>query len=64
MRPFIDVITLVFGVDDLLAAIETVITGDHIGKGDGQKVVHGAFVSEQFQTDQKRGDGTVGDATE
>ena len=51
-----------FGVHDLLAAVEAIISGLHITDCDSYKVKGRAFEAEHFKTDQQGGNGAVGDA--
>lgn len=64
MSRFVNVIGFVFGIYDLLAAVQSEVSGEHIAEcGCKQKVRH-TVVAEQLETDQKRCDRAVGYSAE
>lgn len=58
------VFRLVFRVDDLLAAVQPVISRQHIAESNGDHIVWHPFESEQFKRNQKRCNRAVRDAAE
>ena len=54
---------LKFGVNNGLAVIQAVVTGEHIAGGCGDEKIIGIVKAEQFEGNEHGGNGTVGDAT-
>ena len=59
----VDVIGFVFGVDNLLTLVKSVITGEHIAECDSEQEIGHSLKTEQLEADQQRGQRAVGDAT-
>lgn len=43
---FIDIVGLVFGIHDFLAAVESVIAGEHITEGHGKQKIRHSVIAE------------------
>ena len=54
-------IKTIFGINDPLAGVQTVVSGQKIGKGDRRHIIQRTVKSEQFTADQERRDRTVCD---
>ena len=64
MRLFVDIVSLVLGVDDLLTLVETKVAGQHIAERDGKEKIWHTVISEQLKADEQRGDRAVCHAAE
>ena len=51
MSCLVDVTGFVFGVHNLLAPVQTKVSGEHIAESDSQKKIWHAVITEQFKTD-------------
>ena len=51
MSCLVDVTGFVFGVHNLLAPVQTKVSGEHIAESDSQKKIRHAVITEQFKTD-------------
>ena len=63
-RPSPNIRRAVFGVDDELALIETVVVREHVADGDDDGKHPEAFAPEEFHAHDKRGQRRVGDTAE
>ena len=50
MSCLVDVTGFVFGVHNLLAPVQTKVSGEHIAESDSQKKIWHAVITEQFTT--------------
>ena len=55
---------LKFGVNNGLAVIQAVVTGEHIAGSCGDEKIIGIVKAEQFEGNEHGGNGTVGNAAE
>ena len=60
----VDIIGLIFGVNNFLAAVESIVSGKHVADGDCDQVVISVVEAEQLEADQQRGDWAVCHAAE
>lgn len=51
MSCLVDVTGFVFGVHNLLAPVQTKVSGEHIAESGSQKKIRHAVITEQFKTD-------------
>ena len=51
VRCLVDVAGFVFGVHNLLAPVQTKVSGKHVAESDSQKKIRHAIITEQFKTD-------------
>lgn len=64
MRLFIDIACLKFRIHNLLAAVQSVITREHIAECNRKKQERHCGEAEHFKADQQRSNRAVGDTTE
>ncbi len=53
VRLFVDIVSLVLGVDDLLALVETKVARQHIAERDGEKEIRHTVISKQLKADEQ-----------
>ena len=53
MRLFVDIVSLVLGVDDLLTLVETKVARQHIAERDGEKEIRHTVISKQLKADEQ-----------
>lgn len=64
MRRFVDVVSLVFGVYNLLAAVQPKVSREHVAEGDCQQKIRHSVIAEQLKADKQGSDWTVCDTAE
>ena len=60
----INILGLIFRINNLLAAIQPIIPGQHITQCNRNQKIRHPLESKQLKTDQQRSDGAVGNSTE
>ena len=60
----VDIIGLIFGVNNFLAAVQSVITGKHVAECNSEQKVRHTFIAEQLKADEQGSDRAVCHTTE
>ena len=49
----VDIIGLIFGVNNFLAAVESIVSGKHVAECNGKQKVRHAVIAEQLKADEQ-----------
>mgnify|MGYP006878449069 CR=1 FL=1 len=60
----VDIIGLIFGVNNFLAAVESIVSGKHVAECNGKQKVRHAVIAEQLKADEQGSDRAVCHTTE
>ena len=60
----VDIIGLIFGVNNFLAAVESIVSGKHVAECNGKQKVRHAVIAEQLKADEQGSDRAVCHSTE
>ena len=55
----VDIIGLIFGVNNFLAAVESIVSGKHVAECNGKQKVRHAVIAEQLKADEQGSDRAV-----
>lgn len=60
----VDIIGLIFGVNNFLAAVESIVSGKHVAESNGKQKVRHTIIAKQLKADEQGGDRAVCHTTE
>lgn len=55
----VDIIGLIFGVNNFLAAVESIVSGKHVAECNGKQKVRHAVIAEQLKADEQGVSGSL-----
>ena len=64
VRFAVNIIGFIFRINDLLAAIQSIVAGEHIAESNGKQKVRHAVIAEQLKADEQSSDRAVCHTTE